>query len=484
MDITDKKLQHQETLQITAREIAELLERQEVIQDLSKRQANPRQDILDTLLKRQQNAELCRRLDRLHPADIAYILENLNQLLRERLWNLIQPRERAAILIELDSYIRDELLNQMRKSDINETLAYMDATQLAEFLPHLPETMATDLMDSLDQKQRQQIQTNLKFPRDSVGSLMDMDMMTIRNDRKLLDVMELLRAHQDRYETVDQLYVTDKQGQYQGILELKKILFSSPEKIVSDVINTSQLTFYTDDKISDAISAFERYDLYSAPVLNIHNQIVGNLSVNRLMDYRDEQREIQQLKSVGLSEEEGISTPVWKSAHNRWVWLGLNLITAFIASRVIGAYEDTIAHFAALAALMPIVASVGGNTGNQTVALIIRGISLSKVNDDNVIKYLVKELAVSLVNGVIFGIAVAIFAYIFYQNSILALVMLAALIGNLFIAALVGVGIPYFLHIRGRDPVMGSSVLLTAITDSMGFFIFLGLASLFLISNQ
>ncbi len=481
MDITQKQLQHQQTLQATAAEIASLFDRQEMIQDLSKRQTSPKQEILDTLLKRQQDAELIRKLNRLHPADIAYVLESLPHPARERLWGLIDEKERGAVLIELADHVRDTLLGKMPGVELIETVKHMDASQLAEFLPSLPHAVAVDVMNRLDQQQRQQLQATLKFPKDTAGALMDMDMMTVRADMTLSDIMEMLRAQDRSHDIVDQLYVTDTGGHYRGVLQLKKILFNPPSIKVEQVMETDRLTFFTDDPIGDVISAFERYDLLSAPVLNIHNQIVGNINVNRVMDYLDEQRELQQLKSVGLSEEEEVYTPVWKSARNRWVWLGLNLITAFVASRVIGAFEDTIAQLAALAALMPIVASVAGNTGNQSVALMVRGITLNKVNRGSITRYISKELAVSLVNGLLWGCTVALFAFLIYHNSTLSLVMLAAMMVNLLIAALAGACIPYILHLSGRDPVMGSSVLLTAITDSMGFFVFLGMASLFLI---
>lgn len=481
MDINQKQLKHQEALQATAAEVAALFDRQEVIQDLSKRQTGPKQEILDTLLKRQQDAELKRKLSQLHPADIAYILESLPHDARVRLWDIIGGIERGAVLLELSDNVRDSLLGKISDDEIMETASHMDASQLAEFLPNLPHAIALDVLTKLDQVERQKIQATLSFPRDSVGALMDMEMITVRSDMKLSDIMELLRAHEKEYEILDEVYVTDKKGIYQGTLELKKILFYSPDTSVAKVMSTEGLTFFTNDPIADAVSAFERYDLISAPVLNLHNQVVGNLGVNRIMDYRDEQFELQQLKSVGLNEEEEIYTPVWKSARNRWAWLGLNLITAFIASRVIGAFENTIVQLVALATLMPIVASVGGNTGNQTVALMIRSLALNKVNRNNFTGFFSKELFVSLVNGLIWGLTVALFAFVIYNDWKLSTVMLAAMILNLIIAALAGTVIPYTLSRLGRDPVMGSSVLLTAITDSMGFFIFLGLASMFLV---
>ena len=483
MDITQKQLQHQQALQETAAEIAALFDRQIVIQDLSKRQTGPKQEILDTLLKRQQDAELRRKLVQLHPADIAFILESMPYETRERLWEIISESDRGAVLLELSDNVRDSLLGTFSEEEIKQTASHMDASQLAEFLPNLPHAIALDVLTRLDQRERQKIQATLSFPRDSIGALMDMEMMTVRNDMKLSDILELLQKHEEEYENIDQLYVTDKNGLYLGVLEFKKIIFNPPDTAVSEVMKTDALTFFTNDPANEAVSAFERYDLISAPVLNLHNQVVGNISVNKIMDYRDEQYELHQLKSVGLKEEEEVFTPVWKSAKNRWMWLGLNLITAFIASRVIGIFENTIVQLVALATLMPIVASVGGNTGNQTVALMIRALTLNKVNNSNFLNFFSKELSVSMVNGLLWGLTVALFAFLIYNDWMLSMVMLAAMVMNLMLAALAGTIIPYALNYFGRDPVMGSSVLLTAITDSMGFFIFLGMASVFLVAG-
>jgi magnesium transporter len=228
------------------------------------------------------------------------------------------------------------------------------------------------------------------------------------------------------------------------------------------------------------VQAFERYDLRTAPVVNIHNQVVGVLSVDQVMDYVNESAQRERLSLVGLREDEDLFGSVWKSSRNRWTWLILNLMTAFIASRVIGLFEGTIERLVALAALMPIVASVAGNSGNQTVALVIRGLALNQINTGNFYRLLFKEIGISLINGLVWGSVVGFFAYLFYGKVSLAVVMVAAMMLNLLMGALAGVVFPLTLHKLGRDPVMGSSVMLTAITDSMGFFIFLGLAAMFL----
>jgi magnesium transporter len=262
---------------------------------------------------------------------------------------------------------------------------------------------------------------------------------------------------------------------------VQTLLLGDPAAIVRDVMATDVVRFLPEDDAREAAQAFERYDLVSAPVLNERGKLMGRLTVDIVMDYIREESADEVLGLVGLSGAEDLYAPVWQSARNRWLWLSLNLITAFVASRVIGLFEDTIAQIVALAALMPIVASIGGNTGNQTTALIIRGLAMGQVDRSTTAHLLRKELGVGLLNGVMLGSLVGLFALAFYHNASLGLVIAAAVVLNLAIAALVGLAVPLALDRLGRDPALGSSVLLTATTDSMGFLIFLGLATVFLL---
>jgi len=230
----------------------------------------------------------------------------------------------------------------------------------------------------------------------------------------------------------------------------------------------------------DAVKVFERYDLLSAPVVDERNKLVGRITVDSVIDFSRRKADEEALKRAGLQGEEDIFASVWASARNRWFWLGVNLITAFLASRVIGLFENTIGRLVSLAALMPIVASIGGNTGNQTVALIVRGLALDHITKSNLLYLLLKELRVSLLNGLVWGGFMGILTMILYANPSLGLVMGVAMLLNLIVAALIGVLVPLVLERFNYDPAQGSSVLLTFTTDSMGFLIFLGLASAFL----
>jgi magnesium transporter len=318
-------------------------------------------------------------------------------------------------------------------------------------------------------------------PEDSVGALMSSVMITARENDTLEQVLAQLRALDEFPIHTDKLFVLDRRGLFRGVLPLETLLRGKPNAIVADVMATDIVGFRADDGAHDAAQAFERYDLVSAPVLNERGKLAGRLTVDVMMDYLRRKRSDEMLKLAGLSREEDMFASIWSGARNRWAWLSLNLLTAFIASRVIGAFEGTIEKLVALATLMPIVASVGGNTGNQTTALVIRAIDMGQTTLQNVLRLVRRELGVSFVNGVFLGVVVALFAVLIYHNLALGAVIAVAMLLNLLIAATVGLAVPLTLKRLGRDPALGSSVLLTATTDSMGFLIFLSLATWFLL---
>jgi magnesium transporter len=249
---------------------------------------------------------------------------------------------------------------------------------------------------------------------------------------------------------------------------------------VADVMAADAVVFHPDEPADETAKAFERYDLVTAPVVDENNKLVGRVTVDAVMDFIREEAESDKLSMAGLREEEDFFASIWKSVQNRWAWLALNLMTALVASRVIGMFEGSIEKIVALAALMPIVAGIGGNSGNQTTTMIVRGLALGQVASHNMPSLITKELGVALLNGLIWGGVLGVIAYALYGNFNLGLVMMAAMTLNLLLAALMGVVIPLSMNKFGRDPAVGSSVLITAVTDSGGFLIFLGLATLFL----
>jgi magnesium transporter len=266
-----------------------------------------------------------------------------------------------------------------------------------------------------------------------------------------------------------------------GVLPLKRLLTEEPDKTVGELMSRDVVVFHPEDDAREAAQAFERYDLVTAPVVSADNHLIGRLTVDAVLDFIREESEAEKLNLAGLREEEDLFAPVWKSVQNRWTWLAINLVTAFIASRVIGLFEGTIERLVALATLMPIVAGIGGNSGNQTITMIVRALALGQVQDGSARQLLWKELGVAVVNGLLWGSVIGLIAWWLYDNVALGLVMVAAMTLNLLLAAVMGVAIPLLMHKLGRDPAVGSSVMITAITDSGGFFIFLGLATLFLL---
>ena len=309
---------------------------------------------------------------------------------------------------------------------------------------------------------------------------MDFDMIPIREDKRLEVVLRYLRRFDRLPDHTNKLMVVDKTGRLTGVLFVQDLLVNDPDAYVADIMEREPIHFHTDDDTEETAHAFERYALVSAPVVNVHGQLVGRLTVDQVMEVAVDAAQEDMLAQVGLQHEEDLFANVWQAARNRWPWLVINLFTAFIASRVIGVFEGTIEKVVALAALMPIVASIGGNTGNQAVALTVRGLALDQIDQSNAWHLIAKELGISIINGLLWGSVMALVTWLLYDRVLLGIIMASAMLLNLLLAALVGVVIPLALKYFGRDPAMGSSILLTFITDAGGFFIFLGLAATFL----
>jgi magnesium transporter len=310
---------------------------------------------------------------------------------------------------------------------------------------------------------------------------MDFDVISIRDDVTVEVVLRYLRRLDEMPDHTDQLFVVDGTGQLKGLLPINRLLVTRPKTLVTTVMRLDFLKLRPQEKAEDAAGAFERYDLVSAPVVDDRGRLIGRVTVNAVVDYIREETASDMLSAGGLREDEDLFASVWKSVRNRWTWLAVNLVTAFIASRVIGLFEDSIARIVALAALMPIIAGISGNSGNQTITMIVRALALGQITAANARKLFAKEIGVSTLNGLIWGGVVGLFAFLIYHNWQLGLVMTGAMALSLLLASVMGVAIPLAMEKLGRDPAQGASVMITAITDSGGFFIFLGLATVFLV---
>ncbi|WP_068635339.1 magnesium transporter [Thauera butanivorans] len=480
--MTQEEELHPDDVQQHLREVQELLARQKVVEDLVHRQDMPRHELVETLVHKQHEAALQTKLDELHNADIAYILEALPLEERLYVWDLVKAERNGEILLEVSDAVRESLIETMAPEELKAAAESLDADELADLAPDLPPEVIQDVFQSLDTEGREQLRTAMSYPEDSVGALMDFDMVTVREDVSLEVVLRYLRRFDDLPDHTDKLFVVDREDHLKGILTLETLLISDPELEVAEVMRSETVISFTpEDEADDAAQAFERYDLVSAPVVDGEKRVIGRLTVADVVDYIREESEAEILSNAGLREEEDIFASVWDSVKNRWAWLAINLVTAFVASRVIGLFEDSIEKLVALATLMPIVAGIGGNSGNQTTTMIVRAIAMGQVEQSAMQRLLKKELGVALINGVVWGGLLGLLAWWLYDSVSLGAVMTGAMTLNLLLAASAGVLIPMLRQRLGADPAIGGSVMITALTDSGGFFIFLGLATLFLL---
>jgi magnesium transporter len=470
----------QDRLQESLQQVKALLERHRVLESMAHRQEGPKRDLLESLVHRQNLAELHNRLKALHPADLASILESLPGDERSLVWNQLEPKQAGEVLLEVSEAVRDFLIGATERERLLAILSPMDADDLSYLADVVPPDVLEQLYGALDVKDRSWLESMEAYAEGSVGHLMSKDLLTARETQSLGEVLAEMRSRQELPHLADAVFVVDARNVLRGVLPLRQLLIRDPASRVGEVASADAVAFTPEERANQAAKAFERYDLVSAPVVDGRGKLVGRLTVDVVMDFIRRQSEIEALKRAGLSGEEDLFAPIWSSARNRWLWLAVNLVTALLASRVIGLFEDIIGRLVALATLMPIVASIGGNTGNQTVALMIRGLALDQISAANIRHLFRKELTVSLLNGLVWGTAMGLAALALYRSPALGLVMASAVLLNLVVAAFTGTAVPLLLQRLGRDPAQGSSVLLTFTTDSMGFFIFLGLARAFL----
>ena len=402
-------------------------------------------------------------LHELHPADMATVLESLPLQERVLVWKLGAPEEDGEVLLEVSEPVRETLIETMDKAELLAAVDDLDADELAELAPDLPNQVVYEALSTRDEEERAQVAAAMSFADDQVGAIMDFELVSIRADVSCEVVLRYLRRFESLPDHTDKIFVVDDDDILQGVLPIRKLLVVDPDTQVADIMADDVVIFRPEDDVEEAAQAFERYDLVTAPVVDANKKLIGRITVDEMVDVIREESEADMLNMAGLQEEEDLFAPVMDSVKNRWMWLAINLCTAFVASRVIGAFEGSIEKIVALAALMPIVAGIGGNSGNQAMHLLR------------------KEEGVALVNGLIWGSVMGVVAWLLYDSIGIGLVMVAAMTLNLLLAATVGVLIPVAMDKMGRDPALGSSVLITAVTDSGGFLIFLGLATIFLL---
>ena len=479
---TYKRRLDPEDAQLALQRLQAIFKRQEVVHILSEKHNNESNvvDVIAALTQSHHATEIRSIINTLHPADIAFILESLPETERQLVWNEVEAVHDADILLEIENWARESLIKSMDMESLIAATSNMDADEIADLASDLPLDVMIEVQKGLTDTERAQLVAAMGYPEDTVGAIMDFEMVRVREDVTLEVVLRYLRRLQELPNHTDQVFVVSREDRLQGTLSLSTLLVTDPERLVSEVMNTEYLSLHPLDPDSDAANAFERYDLVSAAVVDDYGRLIGRVAIDEVIDVMQEDSQEQELSRAGLQEED-IFAPVLSALRNRAPWLLINLCTAAVASFVASRFEDTVSHIVILAFLMSIVAGIGGNSGNQTMTMIIRAMAMGRITGSNIWPLVKRELLVTFLVGMCGSVVTATFAWFISRSIPISLVMMTAMIGNMLVGATLGVLIPTLRNRFGKDPAVGSSVLLTFGTDSLGFFIFLGLATVFLL---
>ncbi len=420
-------------------------------------------------------------LSELHPADIAHVLEGIAPAQREVVWKEVDVGKMGEVLLELPEAIRTELIQLLDDRTLIAAVRSLDTDDIADLIPDLSDELIAEILFALDQQDRHRLNTVLSYPDDTAGGLMNLDTVTVRENITLEVVLRYLRRRGELPEHTNSLFVVDRTDRLVGVLSVAKLLTSDANLRVSVVMEREVEKFPSLAPDKEVAAAFERYNLISAPVVDEVGRLIGRITVDDVVDVIREQADRQVMAPAGLSEDEDILGPVVHTTRRRAIWLGINLITAFIAAAVVGLFEHTIEKVAIVAVMMPIVAGMGGNAGTQTLTVVVRGLALGIVSETNARRVLMKEFMVGALNGLLWALTVGVATIFWHHNYLVALALALAMVINMMFAALSGVLIPIMVRKMGVDPAVASGVILTTVTDVTGFFSFLGLATLFLL---
>lgn len=425
--------------------------------------------------------EILEMLDGMYPAEVANVLEALPPDFRKAMWEHIAADQEGEILSHLHEEARASIIDEMAHEELVAAAESMDDEDLAEVLDDLPVDLTDTILEALEADHRSRVEAVLSYEEGTAGRLMSTNVISVREDVSLAVVLRWLRRHRNLPPHTDALMVVDDNGIYRGKLSMADVVTGAPEMLVVETMQPNAETVHAEDAEQEVALLFEKRDLVSVAVLDDRNHLQGRITIDDIVDVIREQADHALLKSAGLREDEDLFAPVFPSAKRRGIWLGINLLTVFIAAWVIGRFEEALDKIVALAVLMPVVASMGGIAGSQTLTLTIRGLALSQIASSNVRWLTLKELSVGALNGVVWALVVAAVVYVWFQDLGIASIIAVAMIFNLLAASISGVAIPLLLDRMGIDPALSGAVILTTVTDVIGFLSFLGLATLFLL---
>ena len=421
------------------------------------------------------------QIKELHPGEISLLLEAIQPKDRSALWPSVEISIQGEILKEVSEDVQSQLISEMTVDSLVKATEKLDTDDLADIVPNMPESAVHSLLLTLDFKHRERLNKILSYPEDSAGGLMNTDFITVRPDVSIRAVIRYLRLLKEMPVDTDQVFVVDRNFNYLGSLLITSLLTEDPEQMVEALINndvSKPVSADTDE--AEVALLFEQRNLISAPVIDENNQLVGRITIDDVVDVIRDQAEHSVMSMVGLDEDEDVFAPIIQSSKKRSVWLGVNLVTAFIAVYFIGLFEATLQQKIALAILMPVVASMGGIAGTQTLIIVTRGIATGRVTTANIKTLINKEVALSGLNGIIWSIVIGLITYYWFADLLLSLIIALAIITNLVVAAFSGAFLPLLLTKLKIDPALAGGVILTTITDVIGFVAFLGLAALFI----
>ncbi|RLA03521.1 MAG: magnesium transporter [Gammaproteobacteria bacterium] len=426
------------------------------------------------------SARVRQLLLQLSASDIADLLESSPPKARSLLWNLIKEEDKGEILEDLSDEIRNQFALEMEPEQLAHALSGLDTDDLADILGDLPDQLSNKVLHSMDDQDQQRVKLALAYPEDSAGGLMNTDTVTVRQDVTVDVVLRYLRMRGELPENTDNLYVVNRDDEYIGVVALQDLVISPPEQEITEVMSDNSDSISVDIGDAEVAQIFERYDLLSAPVVNAKGQLLGRITIDDVVDVIIEDAEHSLMSMGRLNEDEDAFAPVVVSAKRRALWLGVNLITAVVAASVSNYFEGILDKLATVAILMTIVPSMGGIAGTQTLTLMVRAIALGQIGESNSRWLLYKELAVGIINGMVWALVIAGIVGYWKDDVQLGIIIASAMAVNMTVAGLAGVSIPLMLKKMNIDPALAGGVILTTITDVVGLVAFLGLATVIL----
>ena len=435
-------------------------------------------------LERDQITSIQQTLTSLHPSEIARLLESLTPGKRKIIWQLVDQDDEGDVLKELVEDVRQNLIGEMDATELIAATQDMELDDLADLLVDLPETVTEQVITALDRQDQIRLESVMSYDEDTAGGLTNPRIISVRRGITIEVLMRYLKRLNKLPEHTNYIYIVNRNDEYLGAVKLVDLFLEDKNKPIETIMDESVKAMLADEDVKQVAMDFQNLDLISMPVIDEKNRLLGQITVDDVVDVIQDQVNSEIFNMAGLDDEDDIFAPVILSTKRRAVWLGMNLITAFVVAGAIGLFQEILQQIVILAVLMPIVASMGGVAGNQTLILVIRGIAMGKIQRSNARKLLVKESSVALLNGFTWSIVVSVLAVVLFQTTWeIGLIVGAAMLLNIFASAIAGVSIPFLLKKMGIDPALAGGVLMITLTDVLGFVTFLGLATLFLLGQ-